>query len=83
MKHAPGVDDDRLPGHGFGAAHRGHDVGAARATPSTWSRLRAHGSDMHAFLCQRASNALSEAAVAGHRRDLRRDLASIPGQWFK
>jgi len=28
MKIAPGVDDDRLAGHGFGAAHRDHDVGA-------------------------------------------------------
>jgi hypothetical protein len=28
MKHAPGVDDDRLAGHGFGAAHGNHHIGA-------------------------------------------------------
>ena len=28
MKAAAGGDDDRLAGHGFGAAHRDHHVGA-------------------------------------------------------
>ena len=28
MKQAPGVDDDRLAGHGLGATHSDHHVGA-------------------------------------------------------
>jgi hypothetical protein len=29
MKYPTGIDDDGLPGHGLGAAHGDHDVGAA------------------------------------------------------
>jgi hypothetical protein len=37
MKVAPGVDDDGLAGHGLGAAHRNHHVGAVSLSAAFFS----------------------------------------------